>query len=160
MQDKLLKLLRKNARLSNEELATMLGVSTKEIANEIDNLEKNGTIRKYTTIVDEDKLGKNVVTARIEVKATPEAKHGYKNIAKSIAKFPEVETVYLMSGDHDLGVTVKCSDIKEIGQFVAEQLSAIDGVLSISTHFVIGRYKELGEEIDVDDEDEREWVSP
>jgi len=111
-------------------------------------------------IIDEKKLDDNSVTAIIEVKVSPAAMFGYKNIAKTIAKYPEAESVYLMSGDYDLAVIVNCTNIKEVGRFVAERLSPIGGILNIATHFIIGRYKQSGEEFHVDDDDERGFVSP
>ncbi|MCL1789539.1 MAG: Lrp/AsnC family transcriptional regulator [Oscillospiraceae bacterium] len=159
MQEKLIKLLKKDARLSNEELAVMLGVSPKDVSDEIEELEKSGTIRGYTAILDENQLHDNSVTAIIEVKVVPEAKHGYKSVAKIIAKFPEVESVYLMSGDYDLAVTVRGADLKQVALFVSMQLSTIRGVESTATHFVIGYYKNFGEEFDFDN-DERGMVSP
>jgi DNA-binding Lrp family transcriptional regulator len=157
--EKLVKLLKQNARLTNEQLGTMLGISAGEVAAQIEKLENDGIIYGYTVIIDEEKFNKDTVTAIMEIKVTPKSKYGYSDIAKTIARFSEVESVRLMSGDYDLAVTVKCANIREIGAFVAERLSPIDGVLSISTHFVIGRYKELGEEF-VTDIDERGLASP
>jgi DNA-binding Lrp family transcriptional regulator len=90
----------------------------------------------------------------------PEAKVGYTNIARLVSQFAEVESVRLMSGDYDLSVTVKCADFKQVALFVAERLSSISGVLSTATHFIIGRYKQHGEILDFDEEDERGFVSP
>jgi DNA-binding Lrp family transcriptional regulator len=99
---------------------------------------------------------KNSVTAFIEVKATPRTNYGYSHLAKTIAQFEVVDTVNLMSGDFDLAVTVKCGSPEQVGKFVAECLSPLDGVMGISTHFVIGCYKKSGEILGADyDEDNR-----
>ena len=157
--EKLVKLLKQNARLTNEQLGVMLGITAGEVASQIEKLESDGIIYGYTAIIDEEKFKKDSVTALMEIKVTPKSKYGYSDVARTIARFSEVESVRLMSGDYDLAVIVKSTDIREIGKFVAERLSPIDGVLSISTHFVIGRYKELGEEF-APDNDERGLVSP
>ncbi|MCL2070649.1 MAG: Lrp/AsnC family transcriptional regulator [Oscillospiraceae bacterium] len=154
MQDKLLKLLKQNARLTNAELAAMLGVLESEVGDAVDKLEKSGVIQGYTAIINEDKVDGDSVTAIIEVKVTPNEKYGYKNIAKIIAKFPEVESVHLMSGGYDLSVIVKCDSLKKVGRLVDEQISTINGVLSIATHFIIGHYKEMGVDF-APEEDER-----
>jgi len=157
--EKLVKLLKQNARLTNEQLGAMLSITAEEVAAQIEKLEKDGIIYGYTVIIDDEKFSKDSVTALMEIKVTPKSKYGYSDVARTIARLPEVESVRLMSGDYDLAVIVKSTDIREIGRFVAERLSPIDGVLSISTHFVIGRYKELGAEFNPDD-DERGLVSP
>jgi len=96
-----------------------------------------------------------MVTAIIGVKVIPEAKLGYKGVARTIAEFKEVETVYLISGDYDLNVIVNCPDMRQVGQFVATKLSTIRGVETTVTHFIMERYKQSGEILDVDEEDER-----
>ena len=94
-----------------------------------------------------------MVTAIIEVKVTLEAGLSYSDIAKVIAQFKEVETVYLTSGKHDFTIIVNCADMKQVGLFVATKLSTINGVESVSTHFIMERYKQSGEILDVDDDD-------
>jgi DNA-binding Lrp family transcriptional regulator len=96
-----------------------------------------------------------MVTAIIEVKVTPKAKFGYKSIARVIAEFKEVESVYLVSGAYDLAIKVNAADLRQIGKFVGEKLSTIEGVLSVSSAFVMDCYKQSGEILDVEDEDHR-----
>jgi DNA-binding Lrp family transcriptional regulator len=96
-----------------------------------------------------------MVTAIIEVKVTPQAKYGYRGIARVIAQFREVESVYLVSGAYDLAIKVNASDLREIGKFVGEKLSTIEGVLSVSSAFVMDCYKLAGEILDVEEEDDR-----
>jgi len=159
--EKLVKLLRQNARLSNAELAQMLGVTESEIAAQIQKLEDDGIIVGYGAIINEEKLGANTVTALIEVKVALKSNCSYRDIAAKIAQFPEVESVRLMSGAFDLALTVKCKDVIKLGRFVQEKIGTLNGVHSTATHFIIGRYKELSTIIDNnDDEDEREMVSP
>jgi DNA-binding Lrp family transcriptional regulator len=94
-----------------------------------------------------------MVTAVIQVKITPQAKYGYKSIAKIIAEFKEVESVYLVSGDYDLSVIVNCGDLREIGKFVGEKLSTIEGVIHTTSAFIMDRYKQSGEILEVDDDE-------
>jgi DNA-binding Lrp family transcriptional regulator len=96
-----------------------------------------------------------MVTAIIEVKVTPQAKFGYKSVAKVIAQFKEVESVYLVSGAYDLAIKVNASDLREIGKFVGEKLSTIEGVTGVSSAFVMDCYKLSGEILDVEDDDDR-----
>ena len=158
--DSLIKLLKGNARLSNEQLAVMLGVTPEEVAARIADYEKRGVIKGYSVILNEELADKNAVTAFIEVKVTPKADFGFDELARTIMMYDEVDSVTLMSGSFDLAVTLSGTNYKEIALFVAQRLSTIDGVISTSTHFVLKRYKEKGFFIENDSVDERGLVSP
>ncbi|MBP0965434.1 MAG: Lrp/AsnC family transcriptional regulator [Oscillospiraceae bacterium] len=158
--DSLLKLLKQNARLSNGELATMLGTTEQDVAARIADYEKRGIIKGYSVIVNEELADVNAVTAYIELKVTPKADYGFDELASKIASLDDVESVSLMSGAYDLGVTISGKNYKEIAMFVAQRLSTIDGVLSTATHFILKRYKEKGIMIEDEASDERSLVAP
>ncbi|MBQ7782515.1 MAG: Lrp/AsnC family transcriptional regulator [Oscillospiraceae bacterium] len=158
--DSLIKLLKGNARLSNEQLATMLGISAAEVAARIADYEKKGIIKGYSVIINEELADKNAVTAFIEVKVTPKADCGFEQLARTIMMYDEVDSVTLMSGSFDLAVTLSGTNYKEIALFVANRLSTIDGVISTKTHFVLKQYKEHGFFIENEAEDDRGLVSP
>ena len=158
--DSLIKLLKGNARLSNEQLAVMLGVTPEEVAARIADYEKRGVIKGYSVILNEELADKNAVTAFIEVKVTPKADFGFDELARTIMMYDEVDSVTLMSGSFDLAVTLSGTNYKEIALFVAKRLSSIDGVISTSTHFVLKQYKEQGFFIEIEAADERGFVSP
>ena len=156
----LIKLLNQNARFSNEELAAMLGTTPKDIADQIEQLEKNGVIRGYSVILDESLADKDMVMAIIELKVTPQRDCGFDEIAKTIMMYDEVDSISLMSGSYDLSVTVKGKNLQDIALFVAQRLSTIEGVLSTTTHFILKTYKEKGIFIEDEDKDERGFVAP
>ena len=156
--NELLHLLKSNARLTNAQLADMLGRSEQEIADEIKVLEAKGIIRGYTAIINEELVESTEVEALIELKVTPKRDFGFDDIAKTIMMYDEVESVSLMSGAYDLALTVKGESLKEVALFVSQRLSAIEGVLATSTHFVLKRYKEKGILIEEEDYDERSMV--
>lgn len=158
--DTLISLLKKNARLSNKDLATLLGKTEEQIAAKIAEYEKEGVIKGYSVILNDEKADKDLVTAYIELNVTPQADCGFDRIAKNIAMYDEVESVRLMSGAYDLGVTVSGTNLKEISLFVAQRLSTIEGVLSTRTHFFLKTYKEKGIFISDEARDERGLVSP
>ena len=158
--DSLIKLLKGNARLSNEQLAVMLGVTPEEVAARIADYEKRGVIKGYSVILNEELADKNAVTAFIEVKVTPKADFGFDELARTIMMYDEVDSVTLISGSFDLAVTLSGTNYKEIALFVAKRLSSIDGVISTSTHFVLKQYKEQGFFIENEAADERGFVSP
>ena len=143
MNIKLLKLLGKNARYSVAELATMLGADEKTVKDQIFEMEKSGLIRGYKAVIDWEKLDSAAVSALIELKVSPQADYGFEEIAKRVMMYPEVESVYLMSGGYDLCVTVRSKTFQQVAMFVAKELSTIDAVVSTATHFILRRYKEL-----------------
>lgn len=158
--NELLHLLKQNARLSNEELGAMLGITPTEVAAQIKKLEEDGIIKGYSVVLNDELANKDTVTAFIELKVTPKRDCGFEDLAKTVMMYDEVESVSLMSGAYDLAVTVTGSSLKVIALFVAQRLSTIDGVLSTATHFVLKRYKEKGIFIEQEPIDERGMVSP
>ena len=158
--NELLHLLKQNARLSNEELGAMLGITPAEVAAQIKKLEEDGIIKGYSVVLNDELANKDTVTAFIELKVTPKRDCGFEDLAKTVMMYDEVESVSLLSGAYDLAVTVTGSSLKVIALFVAQRLSTIDGVLSTATHFVLKRYKEKGIFIEQEPIDERGMVSP
>lgn len=158
--DQLIKLLKSNARISNSELAVMLGKTEEQISADIEELEKNGIIKGYSAIIDESAYDQNSVFALIELKVTPQSQSGFDEIANQIASYEQVESVRLMSGAYDIIVAVNGSNIKEISQFVSQRLATIDAVQSTATHFVLKVYKDNGILISHDEIDERGLISP
>lgn len=159
-KNKLLDLLRQNARLSNAELAAMLDCTEAEAAAGIAELESDGIIMGYSAIINEEKADETGVTAIIEIKVTPMKDHGFDDLAHTIMKYEEVDTVFLLSGAYDLSVTITGTSLRKVALFVSERLSALDGVLSTTTHFVLRRYKEKKHYFSEEVSDERSLVSP
>lgn len=155
MNMKLLKLLNKNSRHTVEELSTMTGRTEDEVRADIAELEEAGVIRGYKAVIDWERLDNSYVSAVIELKVTPKAGLGFEEVARRVMKYPEVESVYLMSGGYDLSVMVKGKTFQGVAMFVAKELSTIENVVSTSTHFVLRRYKELDVELFDDQKDDR-----
>ena len=151
----LLQLLKQNARLSNAELGAMLGRPAETVAAQIKEMEEQGIIRGYSVIVDEELADRDGVSAYIELKITPQPDCGFDDLARMISGFEEVESVTLMSGGYDLGITISGKGLRDIAGFVAQRLATLDGVLSTRTHFVLKRYKEKGILIQEEPGDER-----
>lgn len=156
MNEKILKLLYKNARYTNEDLALMTGLSETEVQAEITDMEKAGLIRGYKAVIDWERLDSAKVSAIIELKVEPQPDAGFEQIAESIKEYSEVESVYLMSGGFDLCVIVKGRTFQEVAMFVARQLAPMKHVVSTATHFILRRYKELDIELLDGKTDDRE----
>ena len=159
MNKKILKLLENNARMSNEDIAAVTGLSADEVAAHIYEMEAKGVIRGYKGIIDTDKTEDTSVSAIIELKVIPKAGLGFEEIATRIAEYPNVDSVFLMSGACDLCVIVKCKSFHDVSSFVAKELAVIEGVTSTATQFIMRRYKDFGVELLSADEDGRGNVS-
>lgn len=160
-QRELLHILEENGRRSAETIATMLGVSAEEVRATIEKLEKEKIIIKYPAIVNWEKVDENdLVTAMIDVKVTPKREVGFDEIAERIYRFPEVQSVYLMSGAYDLSVVIEGKTMRQVAQFVSEKLSALDSVIGTTTHFILKKYKHDGVILEKPEDDKRMVVTP
>ncbi len=158
--NKLLDLLRQDARLSNKELAVMLGETEETVEAEIKRLVGDGIIMGYSAIINEEKVDEYGVTAIIELKITPIKDRGFDDLAHTIMEYEEVDSVFLLSGANDLSVTISGTSLRNVALFVSERLAVLDGVLSTTTHFILRRYKEKGHIFNEDNFDDRGLVSP
>ncbi|MDD5616644.1 MAG: Lrp/AsnC family transcriptional regulator [Candidatus Methanoperedens sp.] len=156
----ILEILESNPRIEPGEIATMIGITEAEAASKIKQLEKKGIIRKYKTVIDWEKAGEEYVYAMIEIKVALRSRTGYDAIAERIAKFPEVRSVRLISGGHDLSLTVRGRSMKEVAFFVAEKIATLEQVQGTVTHFVLRTYKEDGDVLFEKERSERLAVSP
>ncbi len=146
--DDILEILANDARVTVEEIAKMTRKKPADIKKAIKQYENDGTIIKYKTVLDLDKMrGDNpsFVRALIEVSITPQKDVGFDNVAERIYNFPEVTSCYLVSGAYDLLVVVEGDNIQTVSNFVASKLSPMEGVRSTSTHFLLKKYKEDGQ---------------
>ena len=155
MDKKILQLLEKNARIEVKDIAAITGKSEAEVAAEIKEMQEGGIIRGYKGVIDWERVEADTVSAIIELKVIPTAGLGFEEVAARIAKYPEVESVYLMSGACDLIVTVKGRTFREVSDFLSKELALIDSVTSTATQFIMRRYKESGVELVSEDGDER-----
>ena len=153
--DKILKLLENNATLTPNELAVMCGKETGDIKKLIKAYEKDGVILGYKTLIDWDKTEREYVSALIEVKITPQMDRGFDRVAEKIYNYPEVQSLFLMSGGFDLCVMIEGKTMKEVAFFVAQKLATIEEVVSTATHFVLRKYKDKGVIYGVEEIDER-----
>ncbi len=156
---KILSLLSDNAKYTGEDIAKMLGVEKEKVDSRIAELEEQGIIRKYTTLVDWSRFDDTYVSALIELRVTPQPTDGFEGIARRIMKYDEVETVYLMSGGYDLCAIVTGHTFQEVAMFVAKELAPMNSVISTATHFVLKRYKELNVDLCGNISDDREKMS-
>lgn len=158
--DEILSILARDARTPVERLAQMTGRSLAEVAQAVADYEKSGVIKHYKTVVDWERAGIEKVFAFIDVKVTPARDVGFDNVAIRIGRFPEVQSVWLISGDADLRIVVESDSLRDLASFVAQKLAAMDGVAGTNTNFLLRRYKEDHDMYVDSDEDNRLVVAP
>ena len=137
-----------------------MGAEEVDIVNELEAMEREGIICGYHTLIDWEKTSIEKVSALIEVRVTPQRGQGFDKIAERIYKYPEVNSVYLISGGYDLLVSLEGKSLKEISAFVSDKLSTLETVLSTATHFILKKYKDHGTILAKKHEDTREKVTP
>jgi DNA-binding Lrp family transcriptional regulator len=160
LRKEVLQLLENDSRLTQEQLAKMLNVPTEEISALIEELEQENVILKYHTVINWEKEPSPPVTALIEVNIIPQREFGFDKIAERIYHFPQVKSVYLMSGSYDLCVIIEGENMQEISFFVSEKLATLEHVNGTRTHFIMKRYKEDGVIFSGGEKDNRLVVSP
>ena len=160
MREQILSIIEKNSRIDLKELAVILGVEEIDVVNELAAMEAEGIICGYHTLIDWEKTSIEKVEALIEVRVTPQRGQGFDNIAERIYKYPEVRSVYLISGAYDLLVILDGKTLREVSKFVADKLSTQESVLSTATHFILKKYKDHGTILTKKYEDTREKVTP
>ena len=142
--EKILQLLEKDGRLTAEQLAVMCGREVSEVRQTVDRLEREGVILGYKALIDWDKTDREYVTALIELKVAPQRDRGFDKVAEKIYNFPEVKSLYLMSGSFDLAVFIEGRTMKEVAYFVAGKLAPLEYIVATATHFVLRKYKDKG----------------
>ena len=140
--EELLALVEKDGRQTPQQLATMLGRDERDVAADIARYESEHIIMGYPALIDWTRTSDELVTALIEVRISPQRGDGFDRIAERIYQYEEVESLYLMSGDYDLAVTITGRSLREVAEFVHARLAVIDGVTGTATHFILKKYKE------------------
>lgn len=157
--DKILAILENDATATEEQIAVMLGEDINNVKNAINEYKENKTILGYKTIIDWEKTDRELVSAIIELKVTPQRGEGFDKVAERIYQYSEVTSVYLMSGGFDITVVVEGKSMKEVALFVAEKLAPMECVVGTATHFVLKKYKIDGVVVNNKLEDTREVIS-
>ena len=159
MREKIVSYIETNSRIYMHELAIMMGTDEATIMNELEEMEQAHIICGYHTLINWEKAGIEKVTAMIEVRVTPQRGMGFDKVAERIYNYPEVNSVYLISGGFDFMVTLEGKTLREVSEFVSDKLSPLDSVLSTKTNFILKKYKDHGTIMAEQRKDERELVS-
>ena len=162
MEDmELLKVLENDPRATISDLADILNESEEEVVKTKARLEHDRIICGYHTVINWDRTSEERCMAVIEVSAKPERDCGYDRIADRIARYPEVNSLYLLSGKTEFLAVIKGRTMREVADFVGQKLAPLEGVSSTVTCFVLKQYKVEGMILDEETQnDERLIVTP
>lgn len=152
-------LAKSDKKLTNEQIAQMIGSNEDEVASIIRGLEKENIVVGYKTMINWEKTDKELVTSIIELKVSPQRGEGFDRVAEKIYKYAQVKSLFLMSGSYDLCVIIEGQSMKDVALFVAQKLAPMDNVLSTATSFVLKKYKEDGLIFYNNEEDTRQAIT-
>ena len=158
-RDELLRLIQNNSRIDLKDVAVMLGCDEVTVANEIADLEKQGIICGYYTLINWDDTDEEMVDALIEVNVNTSRDMGFDTIAERIYQFDEVKSCYLISGRYDFLLILEGKTMRQVANFVSSKLSPIEYVTGTATHFIMKRYKDFGTVLGKVKKDIREKMS-
>ena len=159
MREKILKYIERNSRIDIAELALRVDADEQTVLNELEAMEHERVICGYHTLIDWDKVGVEKATALIEVRVTPQRGMGFDKVAERIYNYPEVNSIYLISGGFDFMVIIEGKTLREVAQFVSEKLAPMETVLSTKTNFILKKYKDHGTILAKPAKDERELMN-
>lgn len=159
-KQKILRLLQRNARMAEKEIAERLDVPEERVSALIKQMEDDHIIVGYGTFINDENMDNRLVRAIIEVEVAPQRDSGFDRVAGRISKFNEVRTVSLLSGSYDLSLEVVGKTLQDVAMFVSGKLSQIEGVRATRTHFLLKKYKEGGFIRHEEEEYERLKIAP
>jgi len=129
---KIIELLKENARMSYSDMAKHFGFSDVAIRKRVDKLVEKGVIKKFTTVIDHKKLGKNV-TAFIFIKTRSDKTN---EIADQLLSIPGIEEVYISLGLYDIIAKIHCDDVVALKSLTEGKLNDINGILEVRPSIV------------------------
>lgn len=157
-----LAVLRENARCTNEDIARQTGLSEADVERIIEEFESEGVVKGYTAIVDWDAVdeGDEPIRATVELNVTLDRETSYTDIADRIAKFPQVKSLRLISGDYDFDMLVEDDSMSEVSHFISDKIAPFPEITQTVTHYIMESYKEQGIEFGDGPDDDRLSISP
>ncbi|MBB4066192.1 Lrp/AsnC family transcriptional regulator [Gellertiella hungarica] len=141
MDDKdlqLLKALQTNARLTSIELADKIHLSPSPVQRRQKQLEKDGVIQSYVTLLDQEKLGLKV-SVFVSVQLVSQDDENISSFERDIATIPQVMECYLMTGDYDYLLRVVTRDLNEFEELLRSRLIKMKQVKSIRSSSALRR---------------------
>ena len=140
----LLRILEEDSTQESSEVADLTDLTEAEVKDRVSAMEDDKIIRGYCANIDWEKAGEGVAAATVNLKVSPERDVGYDRIAERIARFPQVCSLRLISGEYDFEIRVTGKNIQDITRFVSEQIAPMEQIRETGTILVMKSYKENG----------------
>ena len=142
----ILRLLQEDGKRPVREISRRIGSPITTVYARIKRLEEQGVIKAYKAILDAEKLGRGTtafILASFRYRMPGiEKTLSQRDIAREVAKFPEVQEVHIITGDWDILIKVKERDVNAIGRFVVDKLRTVRGIERTLTCMVFDSAKE------------------
>jgi DNA-binding Lrp family transcriptional regulator len=156
-----LECLLENARYETEDIARMTDLDADEVDAALAALETDGTVKGFQPVVDWRQVDEeDHVLAVVELNVTLDRETSYGDIASRLARFPQVRTLRLVSGEYDFLMEVETDSMREVSQFIAEKVAPVPEITQTVTHYAMETYKERGIQFEDGDDDDRLSISP
>jgi DNA-binding Lrp family transcriptional regulator len=138
--EKIIKLLKENAKLSTQEISKRTLIPITTIHNRIKKLEKKRVILGYTVNLDHSKIGKGMTAytlVSVDYNLLKQAKLTQDRLAKKLRTYEEVEELSMVTGSVDIILKLRVKDMKEMDRFVTGVLREQKGVGATQTLMVL-----------------------
>jgi len=137
----ILRELQQNARISNVELATRVGLSATPCLNRVKRLESQGCIEQYTIRIDPVAVGAELLVF-VELRLDRTSKDVFNNFRQVVVKLPEILECHLVSGDFDYLLKARVADMQAYRKLLGETLLSLPHVNSTRSYMVMESAKE------------------
>jgi len=137
----IIEILQENGRITNNELAARIGLTTTPTMERVKRLERDGVIKGYTAWIDREKVGKGL-TVFCSIKLTVHQMQEIEEFKEHIAGIPEILACYNITGEYDYLLHVVVKDTGAYEELMRTKLTRIPGVEQIYTGIVLSVVKE------------------
>lgn len=158
IESKILEILEENARISDETIADMVGISKRKVKEVIDNLKNKGIIIGFKPIINWKKINRERISAIIQIKVVPQEREGFAKFCKEISMDNRVKDVFVVTGDYDIHIYIEAENMDEISELVTAKIATKKGVIGTNTHIIMKEFKRNGAK-SFEEENKREIIS-
>ena len=137
----ILKLLQKDAKTTNKEIAAAMGLTTTPVYERIKKLEKSGIIKGYTAIIDGNLIGPSMITfCQVELKE--HAQEFIEGFEQQINSLDELMECHHIAGVSDYLLKIRVKDMDTYRDFMTNKLATLDNIGRVQSSFVMKEIKQ------------------
>ncbi len=140
IRQRILTELQRDGRLTNQELAQRVNLSASPCWRRVRELEESGVIRRYTALLDPEKVGVPVCVITL-VNLEMHNRQSLEAFENAVRDRPEIVECYAITGDADFILKVRVADIRSYERFLNDVLFRIPGIKHIKSSFTLREVK-------------------